>query len=495
MNVTRHISTLLYTTVLTLAAQSAFAAFSPVDNYPATGSKTLPDTSALYQHDAASGTSGLPRSSSPLPLYPSRAIIMPTAPATIVPAQTAQIVAPAPVITPAQAVVPAPEPKVIAAAPSSAPNFPPVDAAVASQAQAQLAAAEPNPLPGFIAPAPLMAATTPPSALPEVTAAPIVAAAPEPKIVAAAPVAPAAPAAMAAAPAPVIIAPAPAAPVIVASAPAELPPVVTPAVQPLSTQSKNILAHVPSKIESDKSTKYSKLKLQRVSPDVDAVLGKDTAEQKYESVGLSIKVRRPGLDANTELNNAYTSLMGGDTEAAVQTYKNILSTDPKNQDALFGLAATYHRRGDLDHARPLYGQLLKINPNHREGLNNFLALISDESPQEALAELERLEQRNPDFSPIPAQQAIVLDKLGYVEESREKMLRAIQLAPDNLSYKYNLAVMSDRNGNLADASALYRLLIDAGLKGEQLPAPVAELQKRLNFITSTAAAKGVAVGG
>jgi Flp pilus assembly protein TadD len=265
----------------------------------------------------------------------------------------------------------------------------------------------------------------------------------------------------------------------------------------LSDASKSILSHIPSKLDSagapSGKAKKGKVDIKRLSPEISAIVGADPKVESYDSVGISIKVARSGLDSNFELNRAYTALMGGDSETAISTYKNILTTEPTNQDALFGLASTYHRLGNIEQARPYYGQLLKQNPNHREGLNNFLALISDESPQEALAELERLEQRNPEFSPIPAQQAVVFSKLGYHAQAREKMLRAIDLAPDNLTYKYNLAVMLDKQGNYVDAGALYRLLIDASLQGQKIPATAQVLQKRLNFIA--AAAPTATVGG
>jgi Tfp pilus assembly protein PilF len=263
----------------------------------------------------------------------------------------------------------------------------------------------------------------------------------------------------------------------------------------LSPQTKTILSHIPSKLDTIHPTVGKPIAVSRVSPEVNDVLGKDAKVTAYDSVGISIKVRRPGLDANYELNRAYVALMGGDTDNAIQIYKNILSTDPVNQDALFGLATTYHRLGEIEKARPLYGMLLKINPNHREGLNNFLALVSDESPQEALAELERLEQRNPDFSPIPAQEAVVLSKMGYADRAREKMLRAIDLSPDNLTYKYNLAVMLDTHGDYADAGALYRLLIKASTEGQTVPSSVDEMQKRLNYITTAAAESRPTTGG
>lgn len=267
---------------------------------------------------------------------------------------------------------------------------------------------------------------------------------------------------------------------VVVAEPVNAPPSYKPS--ELSDETRRILSHVTGNLDSAPPQKTSKISVNRASPDVAGTLGGKV--DAYESVGISIKVRRSGLDADHELNRAYTSLMGGDTEAAIETYKNILSVEPKNQEALFGLAATYHRLGNIDKARPLYGMLLQVNPGHREGLNNFLVLVSDESPQDALPELERLEARNPSFSPIPAQIAAVLDKLGYKEEARNKMIKAIDLAPNNLTYKYNLAVMLDKHGHGGDAAALYRMLIEASLRGEKVPSTTDAMQRRVNYLSA-----------
>lgn len=264
-------------------------------------------------------------------------------------------------------------------------------------------------------------------------------------------------------------------------------PLVTPvASSQLSDETRTILSHVPSALDKPKLAAGSAaIKLDRADPEIQSILGSAKPdEESFESVGLSITVRRPGLDTNYELNRAYNALMGGDADAAIQTYKNILGSEPSNEEALFGLAATYHRLGNVEQARPLYGRLLQVNPNNREGLNNFLVLVSDESPEDALPELERLEARNPDFSPIPAQIAIVYDKLGYADASKEKMMRAIELAPDNMSYKYNLAVMLDRRGDYGNAAALYRALIKASLAGAIVPSSTEAMQKRLNYIVT-----------
>ena len=354
--------------------------------------------------------------------------------------------------------------------PTSAPQFPPVDASTVARANAELAKAQPN-LPASVIAAP-------------------------PTFVA---------------PAPLITADASVKQAVIADAsakqpmPAALPepvgnpqPAATAAPEQLSNASRSVLSKIPSKLNTEKPApakgKNDKLAVNRMSPQIKSLVVSEQKVESFDSAGLSIKVQRPGLDTNFELNRAYTALMGGDNDLAITTYKNILSGEAGNEDALFGLASTYHRLGEIEKARPYYAQLLKVNPNHRDGLNNFLALVSDEAPQDALAELERLEQRNPDFSPIPAQEALVLSKLGYTDQAREKILRAIELSPDNLTYKYNLAIMLDRQGNYVDASALYRMLIDASLNGEKIPAPNATIQKRLNYI-ATAGAPQPTTGG
>jgi tetratricopeptide (TPR) repeat protein len=264
-----------------------------------------------------------------------------------------------------------------------------------------------------------------------------------------------------------------------------------PAAPKLSPQTEKVLSHVPSHIDTVPKGKTTNIALDRTSPAAQSlVLDKKDKVDSYEAAGIKIAVRRPGLDTNFELNRAFTALEGGDSSTAIEIYKNILSVEPTNQDALFALASIYHRQGQFDKARPLYASLIDHYPNNRAGLSNFLALVADESPQEALAELERLEQRNPDFSPIPAQEAIVLHKLGYVPEASDTMLRAIELAPDILTYKYNLAILLDGAGDYAGAADLYRLLIDASMRGAAIPAPAATLQKRLNFIaTATTSAQ------
>ncbi len=253
----------------------------------------------------------------------------------------------------------------------------------------------------------------------------------------------------------------------------------------LTEETQRILSHLPGNLDKPVQAPTTKMGVSRVNPDLEGLLGGDDEDvQSYEGGGMSMQVRAPRYDAGYELEKAYNALIAGETEIAIEIYKDILSQSPNEQQALFGLATTYHRVGEVDQARPYYGRLLRINPSHREALNNFLVLVAEESPQEALRQLESLEQENPEYSPIPAQMAILYDKLGYPDEARSKMIRASNLSPENLVYKYNLAIMLDKQGKYSDAASLYSKLIAAANKGHTIPADPRDLQERLTFIGS-----------
>lgn len=258
--------------------------------------------------------------------------------------------------------------------------------------------------------------------------------------------------------------------------------------QGLPEESRQILEKVPSNLDSEQRPRGGNITLERIDPEIqgilDAPIGEEDEVITHESGGVSIAVRQPKFNADYELEKAYNSLTAGETTVAIEIYKQILKNDPGNQDALFGLAATYHRVGELDIARPLYGKLLTINPRHKEALNNFLAMVAEESPEEALLRLQELELQNPDFSPIPAQMALLYEQLGDHESARRSMAKAMMLSPENLIYKYNMAVMLDNNDYSEEAANLYRQLLRAADQGETLPADTDEIQERLTFLRS-----------
>jgi Tfp pilus assembly protein PilF len=253
----------------------------------------------------------------------------------------------------------------------------------------------------------------------------------------------------------------------------------------LSNESKNILNKIPANIDTPAKKSVEPIAVDRSAP-------KDTAKDnasspasvKHEAMGIKIEVKSPKLDLSYELEKAYNAMTAGQSETAIGIYKNILDNDPDNKNALFGLGTLYHRAGQIDSARKLYAKLLSIDPTNRDGLNNFLVLLADEAPEAALTQLEKLEKRDPKFSPIPAQMAIIHEKLGNPDKATEKMFRAVDLSPENMVYRYNLAIMLDKQKKYDEAGKLYRQIIEAYHRGETIPGNVQQIQQRLTYISS-----------
>jgi tetratricopeptide (TPR) repeat protein len=128
--------------------------------------------------------------------------------------------------------------------------------------------------------------------------------------------------------------------------------------------------------------------------------------------------------------------------------------------------------------------LLAIDPQNEEGLNNFLVLLGDEAPEEALQEMKKLQRTHPNFSPLPAQMAVIYEKMGAYHEAIESMRHAIELSPENIKYRYDMAVIMDKQGDWENAAVFYQQLITANERGEKIPAKPEEIQERLTFIRS-----------
>lgn len=271
------------------------------------------------------------------------------------------------------------------------------------------------------------------------------------------------------------------------TAPAPLPTAIVPVTEPkLSKESRDILKKIPSSLDKKKEAEKPPppVDIDRAAP-MDDLFGEQSGEiSSHEAMGISIEVKKPNINTNYELERAYNALIAGNQEDAIAIYQQVLESEPNNKLGLFGLATTYHRLGQLSLARPYYGKLLTLDPENREALNNFLALVAEESPQEALRELEKLQAKNPDFSPIPAQIAIVYARQGLFKEAAHKMQQALQLSPENLAYRYDLAIMLDKAGDYPAAGIAYQQVMDAHLKGEKIPGEPHKIQERLTFIRS-----------
>lgn len=213
----------------------------------------------------------------------------------------------------------------------------------------------------------------------------------------------------------------------------------------------------------------------------------DNISANYPDLNLSVtnsSDENSNINVAEKMDEAYRALLSGQISASITIYKSILSQHPDNKNAQFGLATAYHRNSQFEQAREIYTEILKANPNDKEALNNFLVLVAEEAPESALIELQKLERINSDFSPIPAQIAMINLKLNNPKKAERYLRRAVILSPDNITYKYNLAITSDRLGKYDQAIRLYRQIVEAVEHGGIIPGSLEQIKTRLSFLES-----------
>ena len=183
-------------------------------------------------------------------------------------------------------------------------------------------------------------------------------------------------------------------------------------------------------------------------------------------------------------------------EEAIKNYNTVLAKDPRSADVLFKLAETYRRKGDLnqaiesfrkssqaapndpgpllqlgllldgtgrrDQSKPIYEQVLRVQPDHAVALNNLAYIKAEEGTDldSALSMAQRA------FASAPNSPDIT-DTLGWVYIRKNLSQEAVRLFTD-LVKKY-------------PASPVYRLHFAMALKQKgDLPAAKRELQAALN---------------
>lgn len=187
---------------------------------------------------------------------------------------------------------------------------------------------------------------------------------------------------------------------------------------------------------------------------------------------------------NELMHKGYKAALVGQYEAALFLYKKAQVYDVENPSLLFAIGTLYHKLQQLDQASIYYKKVLVLQPTHRKALNNFIAVIGEQSPQGALQELQRLEKANANYSPVIAQLGVIYAQLGQFQLAENYFHRAIVLSPRELLYKYNLATMYDHYGKKTAALKLYKEILDYGATTHQLPQSYNEIKQRMFVLIS-----------
>jgi tetratricopeptide (TPR) repeat protein len=168
----------------------------------------------------------------------------------------------------------------------------------------------------------------------------------------------------------------------------------------------------------------------------------DAATATEESGARNTVVVTPGSvepALHPMLPQAYAALQSGQLEQAQRLYNDVIRAEPKNVDALLGLAAVAVRDGNSDEATRRYLQVLELEPQSALAQSGLIALLGRADPLAAESRLNQLIAREPSAHLYFTLGNLYADQSQWAS-AQHAYSQAHHLEPSNPDYAYNLAV-------------------------------------------------------
>ncbi|MDD5037555.1 MAG: PEP-CTERM system TPR-repeat protein PrsT, partial [Methylococcaceae bacterium] len=165
----------------------------------------------------------------------------------------------------------------------------------------------------------------------------------------------------------------------------------------------------------------------------------------------------PSSETVTQLARALWA--EGDKNNSLQCLQDWLKKYPQDLDRHYLLAKLYTGLGRAKDARDSLEQALRLNPNNVVILNDLAWLLRNEDPGRAL-ELAEL-------AAVAASRSVnIMDTLAMValeakqyDKALSAISKAVDLAPENPTYRYHQAIVLERTGKTEMARDLLRELL------------------------------------
>ena len=158
-----------------------------------------------------------------------------------------------------------------------------------------------------------------------------------------------------------------------------------------------------------------------------------------------------------QLNAGLLLHRAGNLAEAAKSYRQVLSVDPKQPDALHLLGVIAHAGGKFDDAVKLISESLRINPANVEALNDLAGIVQGRGGLSQAAELYNIAiAAAPDADHLYSNRGDVLRRLGRLEEAHQNFSHALELNPSSRWALGNLGTLYIELESYAEAEACYR---------------------------------------
>lgn len=153
-----------------------------------------------------------------------------------------------------------------------------------------------------------------------------------------------------------------------------------------------------------------------------------------------VRVSKAPLTINPSLLRGFDAFNRGDFALAQVEYERAQKSDPRNTDALHGLAAIALRQGRNDQADLLYRRIVEADPQDAVATAALINSRGQIDPNTAESRLKSLVAAQPELAAPHFSLGNLYARHGRWSEAQQAYFRAYSAEPDNPDILYNLAI-------------------------------------------------------
>jgi len=157
------------------------------------------------------------------------------------------------------------------------------------------------------------------------------------------------------------------------------------------------------------------------------------------------------------VRQAYIAFNQQDYKTSEKLYKKASKEEPKNRDALLGLAAIAVKQQRYEYARQKYLQLRRLNPKDSIAIAGLSAIQNKINSAMSESELKFVLHEQPESAHLYFALGSIYANQKKWADAQVSFFSAWSAENTNADYAYNLAVSLDQLGKKAQAKQLYAL--------------------------------------
>ncbi|GEM_PF-1634028 len=161
------------------------------------------------------------------------------------------------------------------------------------------------------------------------------------------------------------------------------------------------------------------------------------------------------------LERAHLAFVRGESDHARTLWLQVLQSDRRNPDALRGLATLAQQEGQAELALDYYLRVLEVDPKDAQAVAGALSLKGQANPQQAESRLKTLLAEQPDSPYLNFALGNLYAQGARWAEAQQAFFQAHVADPANPDILYNLAVSLDHLHQARLAAQYYAQALDA----------------------------------